>query len=52
MAVRNIIKRRRDTTPAFDPYQPGTPDYAERTRVTSRTLVGGHIVFSMGEPIK
>ena len=52
MAVRNIIKRHRDTTPPFDPYAEGTPDFAKRHVVSERSLKGGHIMISLGEPIK
>ena len=52
MAVRNIIKRRRDTTPPFDPYSEGSPDYAERHALHKRTTPCGTVMISMGEPIK
>ena len=52
MAVRSIIRRKFAIQPTYDPYASGTPDFAKRHTVSTRTLKGGHVMISLGEPIK
>jgi hypothetical protein len=43
---------RPEPPPAYDPYEPNSPGYAERHRKTRTVIDGGMVRVDMGEPIR